>query len=584
MKQFAKYVLATITGLFLCLIVLFIIIFSTVAAIGSSASKSTEVAENSILEISIKNNIVDRSNDNELAYLLAGGEDVSSTSLEDVKNALEKAKNDKNIKGIFLKIGFFEGGFASIQEMRQHILNFKKSGKFIYAHADVMDEKGYYLASAADSIYMNPAGDFFLNGFSSQVLYLKDAFDKIGVEMQAIRVGEYKSAVEPFISNSMSNENRAQVQAYLDELYNIFITETALSRNMGADSLKNMANNFTIQSGKIALEKGLVDGLFFMDEIKNQFAKRIKVTPKNLSIIKYKKYINNDNSSSNNKERIAVIYATGEIGMGQSANDGIGSISLSKTLEQVRKDDKIKAVVLRINSPGGSALASDIIWREVKLLQQKKPLIVSMGNVAASGGYYIAMPADTIVAMPSTITGSIGVFLLVPNAQKLMNDKLGIKFETVKTGEYADLGSIDRPLNTRERQILQGYANRVYADFLDRVAEGRKMDTASVDKVARGKVWVATQAKGANLVDVLGNLDTAISIAYWKANLKKSEADLDVFPKPGNPFERFLNMQSSIKVKAMEKELGSFYTYWKLISETAQTKGVQMRLPFEINF
>jgi len=583
MKQFVKYVLATVTGIILTFIVFFIFIFSVIVGVAASSKKIQPITDNSILEIEIKNRIVENDDDNPFEMILAGGADFSSTSIVKISQALKKAKKDDKINGVFLKIGFFEGGFASLQEIRQDILEFKKSGKFVYAYADIIDEKGYYLASAADSVFLNPAGDFFLNGFSSQIMYLKDAFDKLGVEMQAIRVGEFKSAVEPFTSNSMSAENRVQMESYMNSLFNIFLEETAQARGKTAVEIKQLAHDFSIQSAQDATSAGLIDAAFFMDEVKSQFAKRTNIKDKDLKFIGYKRYASDDDRGVTSGNRIAVVYACGEINMGQGSGESIGSDGLVKTLEKIRTNDDIKAVVLRINSPGGSALASDIIWREVKLLQAKKPVIVSMGDVAASGGYYIAMPADTIIAQPSTITGSIGVFLLLPNAQKLLTDKLGLHFETVKTGPLADFGSIDRPMSDRERQILQGYANRVYGDFLSRVAEGRNMDTAQVDKIARGRVWVATDAKEVNLVDLLGNMDTAINIAMWKGGIKDKN-QIDIYPKSKNPFEQILQMQGQVKTNVLKNELGPMYTFWKTLTNSAKLQGAQMRLPFDFSF
>jgi len=583
MKQFVKYVLATVTGIILTFIVFIIFIFSVIVGVAASAKKIEPITENSILEIEIKNRIVENDDDNPFAMILAGGADFSSTSIVKIRQALDKAKNDDKINGVFLKIGFFEGGFASLQEIRQQISEFKKSGKFVYAYADIIDEKGYYLASAADSVFLNPAGDFFLNGFSSQIMYLKDALDKMGVEMQAIRVGEYKSAVEPFTNNRMSDENRVQMEAYMNSLFNIFLEETANSRGKSVDEIRQLAHDFSIQSAKDAAAAGLIDATFFMDEVKSQFAKRTKIKDKDLKFIGYKRYASGDDKGVTTGKRIAVVYASGEINLGQGSSESIGSESLVKTLEKIRNDAEIKAVVLRINSPGGSALASDIIWREVKLLQAQKPVIVSMGDVAASGGYYIAMPADTIIAQPATITGSIGVFLLLPNAQKLLTDKLGLHFETVKTGPLADFGSIDRPMTDKERQILQGYANRVYGDFLSRVAEGRSMDTAQVDKVARGRVWVATDAKEVNLVDLLGNMDTAINIAMWKGGIK-DKTEVDIYPKAKNPFEQIMNLQGQVKTNVLKSELGPMYSFWKTLTSSAKMQGAQMRLPFDFTF
>jgi len=587
MRQFVKYVLATITGIFLMMVVFGIFIFSVATGLASSVNKKVAMPDNTILELEIKNMIVDNSSDDPFQYFIAGGQDLSSTSVSKIRNTLRQAKGDDKVKGVFLKIGPFDGGFASLQEIRQSISDFKTSGKFVYAHADYLDEKGFYLASAADSLFMNPAGDFFLNGFSSNIIYFKEALDKMGVKMQAIRVGEYKGAVEPYVTNTMSEENKSQIQAYIDELYSIFITEAAQGIDMPAKELRAMADNFTIKSVDDAVDKGLVNATLFIDEVKAQFAKRSGLDQDELKFVSYKRYhapFNKDVEIEKDK-RIALIYADGEIGMGKGVYGSIGSEGLSETLRKVRNDKSISAVVLRINSPGGSSLASDIIWREVKLTQETKPVIVSMGDVAASGGYYIAVAADTIVAQPSTVTGSIGVFLIMPNAQELMEDKLGLHTQTVKTGPYADFGSIDRPLKEEERGFLQGYADRVYSDFITKVAEGRSMAKDSVDKIAKGRVWVATQAKELNLVDVLGNLDTAIQIAKWKAGITK-KVRLDIYPKPQNPIEMLMNYKGQIKTNALKEELGPIYGFWKMLSQYAssESKGVnvQMRLPFEL--
>jgi len=587
MRQFVKYVLATITGIFLMMVVFGIFVFSVAIGLASTAKKKVTMPDNTILELDIKNMIVDNHRDDPLEYFMAGGQDLSSTSVSQISRALKNAKLDDKVKGVFLKIGPFDGGFASLQDIRQSIADFKESGKFVYAHADFMDEKGFYLASIADSLFMNPAGDFFLNGFSSNIIYFKEALDKMGVKMQAIRVGEFKGAVEPYTSTSMSDENREQIQAYIDELYSIFISETAQGINKSPEDLRALSDNFSIQSIDDAVKEKLVNATLFIDEVKEQFGIRSGIEQEDLKFVSYKKYHAPSNSKDEieKDKRIALIYANGEIGMGKGNTDMIGSEGLSETLRKVRNNKSISAVVLRINSPGGSSLASDIIWREVKLTQEVKPVIVSMGDVAASGGYYIAAAADTIVAQPSTITGSIGVFLIMPNAQVLMEDKLGLRTQTVKTGPYADFGSVDRPLRDEERSFLQGYANRVYSDFIRKVASGRNMIKDSVDKIAKGRVWVGTQAKELNLVDVLGNLDTAIQIAKWKAGITK-KVRLDVYPKAQNPFEMLMNYRGQVKTNTLKEELGPVYGFWQMLSKYASMKtqgiDVQMRLPFEL--
>lgn len=587
MKQFAKYVLATIVGLVISVFILGLVLATIGLGVAASGKQKAKVSSNSILEIEIKNLIVDRSNSEDpFEIFITGNPNLKATSVNKIRQALKIAKDDDRIEGVFLKIGLFDGGFASLQDIRQAFEEFKSSGKFIYAHAEFLDEKGYYLASAADSLFMNPAGDFFLNGFASSMVYFEDALSKAGVEMQAIRVGEFKGAVEPFTSNKISEENKQQVQAYLDEVYSIFLNGVTESDPSQESKLRAIADSFKVRSVLNAIDYELVASGMFIDEVKTQFANRMDKKEEDIRFINYRSYLNRtkDEFTGSSDEQIAIIYANGEIGMGKGGYDAIGSEGMSEILRKVRKNDKIKAVILRINSPGGSALASDIIWREVKLTQEKKPVIVSMGNVAASGGYYIAAPADTIIAQPSTITGSIGVFLIMPNAQELMEDKIGLHTQTVKTGPFADFGSINRPLRENEKSILQGYANRVYDDFLTKVADGRAMQKTDVDSIAKGRVWVASQAQNIGLVDILGNMDTAIQIAKWKAGIKDKAAIVS-YPKTKNPFEAILSMQGEFKSNLIQEEMGVFYGYWQTFSRLMNQEGpsVEMRLPFELS-
>lgn len=587
MKQFAKYVLATIVGLVISVFILGLVLATIGLGVAASGKQKAKVSSNSILEIEIKNLIVDRSNSEDpFEIFITGNPNLKATSVNKIRQALKIAKEDERIEGVFLKIGLFDGGFASLQDIRQAIEEFKTSGKFIYAHAEFLDEKGYYLASAADSLFMNPAGDFFLNGFASSMVYFEDALSKAGVEMQAIRVGEFKGAVEPYTSNKISEENKQQVQAYLDEVYSIFLNGVSQLDPSQESKLRAISDSFKVRSVLDAIDYELVASGMFIDEVKTQFANRMGKQEEDIQFINYRSYLNRTKGefTGSSDEQIAIIYANGEIGMGKGGYDAIGSEGMSEILRKVRKNEKIKAVILRINSPGGSALASDIIWREVKLTQEKKPVIVSMGNVAASGGYYIAAPADTIIAQPSTITGSIGVFLIMPNAQELMEDKIGLHTQTVKTGPFADFGSINRPLRENERSILQGYANRVYDDFLTKVADGRAMQKTDVDSIAKGRVWVASQAMNIGLVDILGNMDTAIQIAKWKAGIKDKAAIVS-YPKAKNPFEAILSMQGEFKSNLIQEEMGVFYGYWQTFSRLMNQEGpsVEMRLPFELS-
>ncbi|HEY9533713.1 MAG TPA: signal peptide peptidase SppA, partial [Mucilaginibacter sp.] len=476
MKQFFKFVLATIVGIILSTLIIILVLVGLVA--GASSEKSVQVDANSILHINIKYPISERTANNPLANLsFLGLDGDKSIGLKDILANIKKAKTDNNIKGILLDESYMLSGQATTEEIRNALIDFKKSGKFIIAYAEVYTKGFYYLASVADKIYINPKGIFEFDGFSSQTMFFKGALDKLGIQAQVIRVGTYKSAVEPMILTKMSDANRLQVSSYVNSLYNHYLAGISKARHINKDSLFNYANQARIQQPEDALKLKLVDGLKYRDELLTQLKSKLGVKQKDdinsIEISDYTKAGNDEDTKEVSTNRIAVVYASGEIASGEGNDNSIGSETTSKALRKVRLDNKVKAVVLRVNSPGGSSLASDVIWREVMLTKKVKPIIVSMGDVAASGGYYISCAADSIFAQPNTITGSIGIFAILPNMQKLFNDKLGITFDGVKTGQYADLGNTSRPLTPAERQILQNQINHGYDDFTKAVAAGR---------------------------------------------------------------------------------------------------------------
>lgn len=464
MRQFFKYVLAAITA-YVIIFILFLLIIVGVASSFSDDDKVT-VEDNSVLKLNFNYNINDQ--DVEQPFNLFGGVSPNvgkATGLNEIIASIEKAKTDPKIKGLFLDLNFIGAGFAKIEEIREAILDFKKSKKFVYAYADYYYENTYYLASAADKVYLNPEGEILFNGLSANVTFFKNALDKLGVEMQVIRHGKFKGAVEPFILDKLSTENRNQIDEYLKSIMGNLAGKIADSRKLTPERVNEIANKWLARNTEDAIKYGLIDKLSYKDEaledIKNKLGLKDKKT-KDISFIsldKYKKTITNRKGVG--KDKIAIVYADGEIVMGRGDKSQIGSEKFSEIIRKLREDDKVKAVVLRINSPGGSAQASDVIWRELELLKAKKTLIVSMAEVAASGGYYIAAPADTIVAHPYTLTGSIGVFGLVPNMQKLLNDKLGINYDYVKTGEFSDFGRIDRPLNSEEYLVIQNLVENI---------------------------------------------------------------------------------------------------------------------------
>jgi len=591
MKQFFKFVLATIVGLIITTIVIVFIGFLIVVSAGSD--KGVHVDANSVLHISFNGTIPERTPNNPLSDIpFLGLDDDKDVGLNDILADIKKAKTDDNIKGIYLDESNIESQQATVEEIRNALIDFKKSGKFIIAYAEVYTQSFYYLASVADKVYINPKGIFEFKGFSSQITFLKGALDKLGIEAQIIKVGTYKSAVEPLFLTKMSDANRLQVTSYLGSLYDHFLTNIGKSRNISKDSLFNYANNLTIQYPEDALKYHLVDGLKYKDEVLDELKARTGTDKKStVASVELRDYVksdadkddDSDDKASSSKNRIAIIYASGEITGGDGDDNTIGSERISKAIRKARMDSKVKAIVLRVNSPGGSSLASDVIWREVMLTKQVKPIIVSMGDLAASGGYYISCAADSIIAEPNTITGSIGIFAILPNMQKLFNDKLGITFDGVTTGKYADLGDISRPLSPDERAILQNQINHGYDDFTKAVAAGRHKTQAYINSIGQGRVWTGEQAIKLGLVDRLGNINDAIVSAAKKAKL--SDYKLVEYPDQKSILEKFgSNFNVEMKTRAMKSELGDNYKYYEQIKGVTQMmRTPQTRLPYDID-
>jgi protease-4 len=587
MKQFFKFVLATMFGVFLVTVILAFVVVGLVVA--ASGEKTVDVESNSVLHMAFTTPITERTPNNPLAGLsFLGLNSEKSIGLNDILANIKKAKNDSNIKGIFLDESYMTSGQATTEEIRNALINFKKSGKFVVAYSEIYTQGFYYLASVADKVYMNPRGMFEFTGFSQQITFLKGALDKLGIEAQIIKVGTYKSAVEPLILTKMSDPNRLQVTSYLGSLYDHFLTGISKSRGINKDSLFNYANSGRVQFPEDALKLKLIDGLKYKDEILDELKRRTGTGLKsNLASVDLDEYTKSkaddkgdDDGSSNN--RIAIVYANGEINGGEGDDNSIGSERISKAIRKVRLDNKVKAVVLRVNSPGGSSLASDVIWREVAMTKKVKPIIVSMGDYAASGGYYISCAADSIIAEPNTITGSIGIFAILPNMQKLFNDKLGVTFDGVKTGKYADLGDISRPLSAEERAILQNNVNHGYDDFTKAVAAGRGKTQAYINSIGQGRVYTGSQAEKLGLVDRLGNINDAIASAAKKAKLKNY--NLVSYPEQKSFFKQLDgDVTSQMKTKMMKSELGDSYRVYEQIKGITQMMRIpQARLPYDI--
>ena len=584
MKQFFKFMFASMFGVIIGAFLLIFILVGIIGAFaGGKSDKEVGLKENSVLELDINYVIPERSLNNPFEGLNFGGfGEAKAMGLQEILSNIKKAANNEMVKGIYLKAEVSPNSYATLEEIRNELINFKKSGKFIIAYGEYMDEHAYYVASVSDKVFLNPSGEILLNGFSQQVMYLKGMFQKIGVEPELIRHGKYKSAGEPLIADKMSNENRQQIEAYMGNLYQHFISGIAKSRKLKTEEMRAIVDELKIRQAEDAVALKVIDGLKYKDEVDAFIRKRLGIEEKEkIAFVNMGKMKNVKGNTSISDNKIAVVYCVGDIAGGEGDDETMGSDRIAETIKKVREDDSYKALVLRINSPGGSALASDVMWREISLCKKKKPVIVSMGAVAASGGYYIAAPADVIVAQPNTITGSIGVFGLMINAKELLNNKLGIKLETVKFGEFSDLGSPDRPLNEAERKVIQSAIDRVYTDFVKRVSEGRKMTAAQVDSIAQGRVWSGIEAKQVGLVDEFGGLDKAIEIAVKKAKL--SEHRVVNLPDLKDPFEEiFKSMSGEASAYFMKQELGSNYQQYLDAKKALQYQGVQVRMPFTV--
>lgn len=586
MKQFFKTVFASFIGTLLASVIFVILIFGIIGAIVaiSGAEKEVEVKENSILVVKFEGPITERSSKNPFQNLGAMFSKEQAIGLDDILNNIEKAKEDENIKGIYMEITSVPAGIAMVEEIRNKLQEFKNTGKFIIAYSEYYSQAAYYLASIADKIYLNPQGAIDFKGLSAELMFFKNALAKLEVEPQIIRHGKFKSAIEPFILDKMSDENREQTMTYIGSIWNHMVDGISKSRNISAEELNKIADEMLLQKAEDAVKYKLADQLAYKDEILEILKEKTEAKAVDkINSVSIADYTNAKEPKKKefSKDKIAVIYAVGEIESGEGDDENIGSERISKAIREARLDEKVKAIVLRVNSPGGSALASEVMWREVVLAKQAKPVIVSMGNVAASGGYYISCAADTIVAEPNTITGSIGVFGVLFNAQGFMNNKLGITFDTVKTNTHADIGSIYRPLTASERDIIQKSVEHVYDVFITRVADGRKLTKEQVDEIGQGRVWSGVDAKRIGLVDVLGGIETAIEIAAQKAGLENYK--IVSLPKQKDPFEELFSKGTSGVEEAMVKHfLGENAKYYMTLDRLKSYSGIQARMPYEI--
>ncbi|HEX2609057.1 MAG TPA: signal peptide peptidase SppA [Flavisolibacter sp.] len=579
MGSFFKVFFASLLAL---VIFSLIVLFFGVAVIGNIASKDkVKVEPKSVLTLDLGALFHEHVQPSPLAALSDEG-DVPA--LYEVQRLLDYAKTDKDIAGIVIKADGNANGFASSNELRNSLLDFRKSGKFVIAQGDVMSQQAYFIANAADKVYVNPSGALDWRGFSVAFPFVKGMLEKLEVETQIFYAGKYKSATEIFRTDKMTPENKLQTNEWLGDMYGYFLEQTASARKLDTASLHQLANNFSVQTPQDAVKYGLIDGLKYDDEVKDEIKKRLGIGKYDklnyVTINKYKEAVTIRKGGS---DRIAVIYAEGDIVDGAGSNTNIGGDNYRNMIRKVRLDPSVKAIVLRVNSGGGSALASDNIWRELQLARKDgKPIVVSFGDVAASGGYYISCGADSIFASPNTITGSIGVFGIIPNMSNFFRNKLGITFDGVTTAPNADAGAIYRPLTETEKAFFQNGVERTYLQFKQRVAQGRKKDIAYVDSIAQGRVWSGSDALRIGLVDRMGNLQDAINCAGRLAKL--SSFGLKEYPEAPGFLDNLLGRHKTEPAVMLREQLGEqqFRVYQQLLKVQEMTKGYQARMPFEI--
>lgn len=586
MKQFFKFMFASMLGFFLTFLVIIFILagmIGSLAKLGSSAPK--EIKANSVYHLELNAAIMDRVSDNpfETLDVFFGG--TKPIGLNSLLRSIEKAKVDDHIQGIFLDLTYTQAGWASMCEIRKHLIDFKESGKFVVAYGDFMTQGAYYLASVADEIYLNPEGAMDFRGLNAEIMFFKNMLEKIGVEAQVIRHGKYKSAGEPFFLERLSAENRAQIQSYLSSMWNTTLKDISDQRGLSVNALNDIADAFATRTPTGALEAGLIDGIAFRDEIMDKLRNKLgKDKGDKVNLVSYERYQRAPTPESllplGKRDKIAVIYGEGNIVMGKGDDSSMGAERIAAALRTAREDTTVKAIVFRVNSPGGSALASEIMLREAMLAGEEKPLVVSMGNVAASGGYYVACYADKIIANPNTITGSIGVFGMIPNMQEMFNDKLGITFDNVKTNELADLGSVSRALRPVERQIIKEQIEQIYETFIHHVAEGRGLPVSTVDSIGQGRVWSGVDAKRIGLIDDFGGLDYAIEVA---ANLAQTDNYRIVeLPEIKDFFTRIMEGFGSAKARITKSQMGDAYPIYQRIQSATQNQGILMRMPYDL--
>lgn len=581
MLKFLKNIFSTLIGILLSFVVIVVTLIGVLSVSSEYQKKEKKIDKNTILKIDLSTQVVERASSNPLSDLdLLNPEPKKQLELKTILDNIEKAKFDDNIIAIYINSPFVNAGLSQTEEIRNKLLEFKKTGKPIIAYSEVYSIKNYFLASVADKIYMNPLGVIDHKGLSATVMFFKGLLEKLNIDLQIFRLGKFKSAIEPFTLDKMSNENREQLKLMLNSINDNIMDSISSQRQIPFEVVKKHANQLTLNSAEICLEKGYVDHLIYEDQVEDSLiAIGTNEKLKTISLKGYSSVKSKNKDISRNK--IAIVYATGEINSGKGDVASIGSKTTSAAIKKARKDKNVKAIILRVNSPGGSALASDVIWRETTLAQKEKPLVVSMGDYAASGGYYIACAADTIIANPTTLTGSIGVFGMIPNMQNFYKSNFGITVDTVKTNTYADMGT-SRKLSTFEKNKIQEGVKNVYSTFISRVSDGRDITTQEVDAIGQGRVWSGYDAKDIGLVDLYGGLETAIVIAAELAEV--DDYRVISLPKIEDPFTKIMNdLTESKLVTFFETEFNLMDTKkMKKVKDLITSDEIQTRIPYLI--
>lgn len=586
MKDFLKFMLASMLGFVIILTLSFFILIGIFASIASMADKkSVSIESSTVLQIKLENEVFDRAPKDPMTFFSPAGFTMEQEpGLDEILKNIKKAQTDDKIKGIFLDLSVVPSGLATVHEIRNALSDFKTSGKFIIAYGEVYSQMAYYLGSVADKMYLHPSGAIDFRGFGAQVFFLKGTLEKLDIEMQVIRHGKYKSAVEIFTEDKMSEASREQMNAMVTDFWATALADISASRNISQARLNEIADNLDAYEAGKALNIGMIDGLYYrdqlLDELRNKLGLGEKEKVRTVTLAKYT-LVPPETPQKVSANKIAVVYALGNIIDGKGDDQTIGSVNISEAIRKARENDKVKAIVLRVNSPGGSASASEVIRREVVLAAKEKPVVVSMGDVAASGGYWISASANYVMADPATLTGSIGVFGMIPNMQGLFNNKLGITFDEVNTNKYSDFPNVSRPMSDYEILVIERQIEKIYDDFLSLVAEGRKMEKSQVDEIGQGRVWSGSDAKEIGLIDEFGGLTAAIDKAAGLAGI--TEYNLMSLPTQKEPLQQIIDeLTGNVAAGRIEKELGEYYAYYNYIKQIKEASGIQARLPFEV--